>query len=402
MNGAVGLGTSRLATRFAVPSGPADQVLDSLDEAGLGLARARIARRLGDPDPFHVRAALTEHAGGAAVDGTTGEPLTPDAADAVLLAADVARGGAPDPSLAGLFAGRAPGPRTRAVPVDDPHRTWLRWQFRPPRPARVGSVTSWSCAEIGETDVATVRCVHALPGGAVALGSDYGLTVWKNGAFTPFPWPPGARREARRVEAMAVFRGHLHVASSQMLYAWDFGTKVTSQRHGPDEEDGYDDLNALLAAGDRLYAGYRTHFLGGVGPVDTLALASDPAGVVYAGTRSGELHVVDGGGPIRTFADARPRPVRHLAWAEGCLWVAALGTLHRFDGAAWSAQGPEPTALTVDAEGRLWALADGALHVLAHGALHRVPVPLERPWSLAAVPGALWIGGRERVWRVEI
>ncbi|MDP2307256.1 MAG: hypothetical protein Q8P18_14615 [Pseudomonadota bacterium] len=398
------VGEARLTTRFAVPSGPVDRVLEALDETGLGLARARIAARLGDPDPFHVRAALA--AAGATVAGTTGLALTSDAADAALLAADVARGGPPDPALAGLFAGRPPGPCARAVPVDDPRLSWLRWQFRPTRPARVGAVSSWSAAEIGDTDVATVRCVLALPGGGVALGSDYGLTLWKNGAFTPFPWPLGSRREARRVESMAVNRGHLYVATSQALYVWDFAAKVTSRRHGADEEDGFDDLNVLLSTGERLYLGYRTRFEGGVGPPDTLAMAADPAGVVYAGTRDGELHVIsdapDGGGPIRSFADHKPRPVRHLAWAEGSLWVAALGTLHRFDGASWSAAGPEPTALAVDSEGRLWALAEGRLHVLTHGTLVPVTVPLERPWSLTAVPGALWIGGRERVWRVEI
>ncbi|MDP2315142.1 MAG: hypothetical protein Q8P41_19740 [Pseudomonadota bacterium] len=399
MNGAVGVGATSLATRFAVPSGPAERVLEALDDAGLGLARARIAARLGDPDPFHVRVALTTET--QPVTGTVGVALTPDAADAVLLAADVVRGTDPDPALAGLFAGRPPGPCARAVPVDDARRSWLRWQFRPTRPARVGEVQSWTAAEIGDTEVATIRCVQPLPGGAVALGSDYGLTIWKNGTFSPFPWPLGSRREARRVESMAVHRGHLHIATTQTLYVWDFAAKVTSRRHGPDEEDGFDDLNALLSAGDRLYAAYRTRFEGGVGPPDAIAMAADPTGVVYAGTRDGELHVVDGGGPIRRFADQKPRPVRHLAWAEGSLWVAALGTLHRFDGAAWSAHGPEPTALAVDPEGRLWALAEGRLHLLVAGTLQPVDVALERPWSLAAVAGGLWIGGRERAWHVR-
>ncbi len=401
MNGTVGVGAARLPTRFAVPSGPADTVLDALDGSALGLARARIAARLGQPDPFHVRAALA-HEGTAPVDGNTGDALTADAADAALLRADLASGSAPDPALAGLFAGRPPGPLARGVPLDDPRRSWLRWQSRPTRPARVGAVSSWTCKEIGDTEVATIRCVAGLPGGAVALGSDYGLTTHKNGVFTPFPWPLGSRREARRVEAMAVHRGHLHVATSQTLYVWDFAGKVNSRRHGPDQEDGYDDLNALLSDGDRLYAGYRTRFEGGVGPADTLSLAADASGVVYAGTRAGEVHVVDGGGPIRTFADHKPRPVRHLAHAEGALWVAALGALHRFDGASWSARGPEPTALSVDPEGRLWALAEGRLHVLSGGELVRVDVALERPWSLVAVPGALWIGGRERVWKVTL
>lgn len=389
---------ARVATRFAVPSGPAPAVLETLDEAGLGLARARIAARMGNPDPFHLRAALVGADG--AVGGTTGDAVSADAADAVLLAADAARP-TPDPALAGLFAGRPPGPKARAVPVDDPARTWLRWQSRPTRPASVREVRSWSTLEIGDVEVATVRCVEPIPGG-VALGSDYGLTLEKGGTFTPFPWPKGSRREARRVEAMAVHQRHLHIATSQTLYVWDFAARVTSRRHGPDLEDGFDDLNALLAANGRIYAGYRSRFEGGDGPLDALSLAADSAGVVYAGTRSGEIHVVDGGGPIRKFADHKPRPVRHLAFAEGALWVSALGALHRFDGASWTTQTPEPTALAVDPEGRLWALAEGRLFVLVDGALERVEVALERPWSLAAVPGAIWIGGRERVWRVGI
>jgi hypothetical protein len=108
------------------------------------------------------------------------------------------------------------------------------------------------------------------------------------------------------------------------------------------------------------------------------------------------------------FADHKPRPIRHLAHARGALWVAALGALHRFDGASWSTipEAPEPTALAVDAAGRLWALAAGALHVVVgpvgHERLRRVPIALERPWSLAATRGSLWIGGRERVWRVTL
>jgi hypothetical protein len=158
--------------------------------------------------------------------------------------------------------------------------------------------------------------------------------------------------------------------------------------------------------GGRLYTGYRTRFDGGHGPKDAIALAADPAGVVFAGTRSGELHVADGGGPIRVFSDGKPRPVRHLAFAAGALWVAAANTLHRFDGAAWTARGPEPTALAVDPDGRLWALAEGHLFALAGAgadwALEAVDVPLERPWSLAATGDAVWIGGRERAWRIAV
>lgn len=393
----VRVGDRALPTRFAVPSGRAADVLATLEAQGVGLARARVASRLGDPDPFPLRAALAASPD-AAVTGAEGDVLSADAVDALLLAADAAC----DPALAGLFAGRPPGPLARAVPVDDPRRPWLRWPARPAPPARVGKVETWTTAEIGDTPVATVRCAEPLPGGGVALGSDYGLTLWQNGAFQPFPWPRGSRREARRVEAMAVSGGRLWIATTQALYDWDFAAKVGNRRHGEDEEGGYDDLTAMLSTGDRLLLGYRTRFEGASGPRDVLAMARDPSGVVYAGTRHGELHVIDACGPVRVFADSKPRPVRHVAFAQGALWVASAGALHRFDGAAWSSSTPEPTALAVDRHDRLWALAEGGLHLLDGGALRPVPVALERPWSLATTPGALWIGGRERVWRVAV
>ena len=202
-------------------------------------------------------------------------------------------------------------------------------------------------------------------------------------------------------DLMAVHDRHLVVGTSQARFTWDFGQKVTSRKHGADDEDGYDELASLLSVNGTLYAGFRTHFEGGAGPADVIAMTADPNGVIFAGTRDGELHVI-GGGLIRTFADHKPRPVRHLAFAEGALWVAALGALHRFDGAAWSSREPEPTGFAVDAFGRLWALAEGRLHVWGQGRLEPVDVPLERPWAIGAVPGALWIGGRERVWRVAI
>jgi hypothetical protein len=265
----------------------------------------------------------------------------------------------------------------------------------------VRELQTWTTEAIGDVAVATVRCALPIPGG-VALGSDYGLTLWRNQRFEPFPWPRGSRREARRVEAMAVHGKELLVATTQTLYTWDFAGGVQFRRHGPDEEDGFDDLCSLLSANGRLYAGYRTRFEGGEGPKDALSLAVDSAGAVWAGTRAGELWTVDGGGPVRLFADGKPRPVRHLAFAEGALWVAARGALHRFDGASWTQSTPEPTALAVDPAGRLWALAEGRLHVLERGALRPLDVPLERPWSLAARPGELWIGGRERVWRLGV
>lgn len=397
----VRVGDRALETAFAIPSGIAGQVLAALDHHALGLARARVAAALGDPDPFHVRAALAADPD-AAVVGGEGHPLTADAAEAMLVRAG------DHPGLAGLFAFHPPGPAVRGVPLDGSPRHGLRWRPTRPRPPRLGEVDRWDTAAIGDEAVATVRCLHPLPGG-LALGSDYGLTLWRQERFEPFPWPRGSRREARRVEAMALHQGSLLVATSQALVTWDRQGEPKTRKHGPDQEEGYDDLNALLSVDDRLYQGWRTHFEGGVGPADVLCLAADPHGVVYAGTRSGEVHVIDGvqpgdtlTRPIRALAQRRYQPVRHLAWADGALFVAGGDRLARFDGVAWTEHTGEPTALAADPDGRLWALLDGGLHLWWDGALRPIPVPLERPWSLGFTPGHLWIGGVGRVWRVAL
>ena len=122
---------------------------------------------------------------------------------------------------------------------------------------------------------------------------------------------------------------------------------------------------------------------------------------MFAGTIDGEVHVVDGG-LVRRFADHKGRPVRYMTYGDGALWVAALEGLHVFDGAEWKTTSPEPTALCRDADGRVWAVAEGGLWMGEGHELRRVPLTLERPWSVAAVHGALWIGGRERVWRVQM
>ncbi len=370
-------------------------MLSRLEDAGLGLARARVAAALGDPDPFGVRSALVADPD-ADVVGCEGEPITRDHAEAALVAAGH------HPGLAGLFAFHPPGPRVRAVPVDDAGRHYLRWRSEPAPPPRLGGRERWTTTQLGDEAVATVRCLCPIPGG-LALGSDYGLTLWRRGQFEPFPWPRGSRREARRVEAMAMRGTTLHVATQQALVTWDFRTEPKTRKHGPDQEDGYDDLLCLLATEDHLYTGWRTRFEGGVGPPDALCLAADSNGVVYTGTRSGELHVIDGGGPVRRFPQTgKGRPVRHLAFAEGALWVAADGGLHRFDGASWSqSPGGEPTALGVDDRGRLWAIRDGKVEVMTEGQLVRVPCDIDRPWSLGFTPGAVWIGGVGAVGRLE-
>ncbi len=380
-----------------------------LDQAGLGLARARLAARLGNPGPFAFRAAL----GVTAASGNTaplppqgGLPLTPDEADAVLVRAAIAAN-QPEVGLAGIFAGRPPGPAARAVPVDDPRFGFLRFtRAEPPPPASWGAVESWSTPELGEVPQATIRIALEVPGG-VALGSDYGLTIWRNGRFTPFPWPAGCRREARRVEAMAVEGGALWVATSQALVRWDFKNAPTVRKHGPDEEEGWDELRCMLATGGGLLRGYRTALLGVDGEAqralaETFALAAAPGGVVYAGTGAGDLFVVGAPNPVRTMSPRPHQPVRHLAFADGLLHVAAAGAHHRFDGASWTSAEPEPTAFAVDRRGRLWLLAEGRLFSWTRAGPVPVPVALERPWCLCAGGDRLWIGGRERVWALTI
>jgi hypothetical protein len=392
---------------FARPAGTAQEVRAAWERDGMGLARRRVAARLGCPTPFSAWEALALLPDTAWLPAQPGRPMTPGALDALLVASSVAN--APEPALAGLFAWTPPGPEARAVPVDDPRHTWLRWDTPDDGDDAVVRCEYWAAEDLGEDPTATFRCLQPLPAGGMALGSDHGLVLWRDGRFEAFPWPAGARREARRVEAMAVHDGALHVATAQGRWTWDLRSgRVAGQRHPPDGEGGQDELCALLSRGGRLLEAWRTRLVGGHGPADILAMATDPHGVVYAGTRQGGLHVVDGGSdrPVRTFADARPRPIRHLAWARGALWVAAAGGLHRFDGCAWRTLPGEPTALAVDGRGQLWALFEGGLARVQGPPGEEVLVPqdlpLERPWALAASGAHLWIGGRERVWRLEL
>ena len=332
-----------------------------------------------------------------------GRELTADRADAALVAAAVAAG-RPLAGLWGLFAGRPPGPAVRAVAVDDARFGFLRFGRTEPPPAPAwGRPERWSTAQLGDEPAATVRCVVEVPGG-VALGSDYGLTLWRRGRFEPFPWPAGARREARRVEAMAMHQGALWIATSQCLVSWDFRGEPTLRKHGADDEQGWDELRCLLSTPGGLLRGLRTGLVGveGAPPLrEVFALAATPGGVVYAGTGSGQLHVVGGGAPIATLGGPH-RPVRHLAFADGLLHVAAGDQHHVFDGCTWSRSAPEPTAFAVDARGRLWLVAEGGVYAWTRGGPVRLDLAVERPWALAATADRLWIGGREAVWSVPI
>lgn len=406
------IGSTLLETAFAWPSGPAAQVLGET-EAAMGAVRARVAARMGNPDPFKVRAALAASPG-SEVTGCSGRPLTRDAVDAQLL-------GSAD--MVGVLAFQGLGPTARSV-VPDPSWSWLRWRSKgpPAPPVRTGAIKRYSAKELGDDERATFRCIIALPRGQVAIGSDYGLVIGSASGFTSFPWPAGARRESRRVEAMLATPGLLHVATQQATYTWDYKGEPHVRKHPADHDAGYDDVLALSLTGSTPpsaagsaprvvldpqarppLVAWRTHLEGGAGPPDILSFATDPNGVVYAGTRNGELWVVDGGGPVHVFngekvlreggAGSVGRPVRHLAFADQHVWAAAAGALHRFDGAAWSSEPGEPGALAADEAGRLWLIRDGGVYVRDRGELRRIEVGLERPWAIAALPGAVWVGG---------
>ncbi|MCB9793542.1 MAG: hypothetical protein H6741_12535 [Alphaproteobacteria bacterium] len=263
----------------------------------------------------------------------------------------------------------------------------------------------WSAEDMGLPAPATLRCLLQLgPGGDLALGSDYGMVLWRQGHFLPFPFPEGARRESRRVEAMAVHADELHIATQKSSYTWPFEGIAAGRGLPSDGRGGFDDLRALHSSGGVLYRGWRTHLEGGEGPPECIAFATGWGGQVFAGTLDGEIWSVDQKMLQRFSRAGKPRPVRHLAFQPepGLLWVAAAGQLHRFDGAAWQSRDGEPTALHVDAAGRLWALGEGRLW-RGLGGDWPTPVtgPLGRPWALGSTPEALWLGLKGGAMRLD-
>ncbi len=290
-------------------------------------------------------------------------------------------------------------------------------------------VRRWRAQDVGEHPAATIRTLLSLPDGRLALGSDYGLFFWSDGRFVPFEWPVGARREARRVEALAVAGGVLYVGTAQSLYRVPLGasgldlTEPSAQRHGRDQEDGWDDLLALCPFGASLLVAWRTRLQGGEGPADCLCLAAGEVdGVLRAwgGTRTGELHEINVGrlrkfeaGEQRAVRGARTPtrlpPIRHVAFAAGSLWVAVAGGLHVYRAGTWSAARradgqlcTEPTALHVAPDGALWAIMDGEIFRRDGEILRRVDLKTERPWCLAVHQGRLWVGAREAVWSADL
>lgn len=253
---------------------------------------------------------------------------------------------------------------------------------------------SWSSEQLGQPPHATFRALLPIPGG-VALGSDYGLVLWRDGAFSPFPFPKGARREMRAVTDLALHDGSLWVATERGHFEWPFSGIAAGKGFPQDGTGGFDDLRALHAAPGRLLMAWRTHLDGGDGPPEGMSFCTAWQDRVFMGTRDGRLHHIDAG-PIRTFEHAgKGRPVRHLAYACGHVWAAAAAALWRWDGTTWDATPGEPVAMAVDARDRLWTLGQGRLWCSPFGDWPEpVAVPLQRPWQLTAVDDTLWVGRR--------
>jgi len=269
----------------------------------------------------------------------------------------------------------------------------------------------WSAAELGLPAHATFRCLLPLPDGGMALGSDYGMVLWRGGrsasAFSPFPFPEGARRESRRVESMAAHEGTLYVASAKNWYLWPFAGEASGRSLPRDPLGVVDDLRAFHVTGDgALLTAWRTRLDGAEGPGDCVCFVSG-GGATWAGTLDGELWRIEsaaGSELVRVFADAsgKPWPVRYLAWHQGALWVATGQALHRLEGGRWTERVGEPYDLHTAGDS-LWTLRQGGLwRARGRGWPERVPVPLTRPWALGSdASGGLWIGEVGRVTRLS-
>ncbi len=232
------------------------------------------------------------------------------------------------------------------------------------------------------------------------LGCDHGLVRLGEDTSAVLSFPDGTRREARDVLSMALLGDVLHVATHRGIYTLTEGV-LDGRGLPPDGVGGFDDLRAIHAHQGRLLKAWRTKLEGGKGPGDIQCFVSAPAGRLFGGTRDGLLVEVDGG-PLRQFHDgAHEAPIRHLAWSQGALWVAAAGGLHRMKEGNWTAQAQEPLALCTDPRDRLWVLIGESLAVAESDWPARVKVRLSRPWCLAASDEALWVGARGALYRLS-
>ena len=239
----------------------------------------------------------------------------------------------------------------------------------------------WTASQLALPAHATFRCLLSLGGDDLAVGSDYGLVLYRDRSWAPFPFPRGARREARRVESLALHDGALVVVSARNQYVWPFSGTARGTGFPRDAYKADVELRAVFAHPDgRLLRGWRTHLEGGEGPGELISFTTDGTRV-FGGTLDGRLVQVDGA-ELRRFEG----PVRSLAWPGG-LHVAADGAHHLWRDGAWSSTPGEPYAL--HAHG-------GALYSLRRGALwcggQRLPLELQRPWALGSAGRHLAIG----------
>lgn len=385
------IGDRVLETRFALPAADTAGALRSA-LPGLGVARARVAAQLGRPDPFALREALAALPAETPVQVSgEGEPWSRDAVDLALFDAATRAD-----QLAAVFADGVPAQvRQRGfLDADDPRGPALRYRKPQVPPHRLGKPTWHDNASLDQPDIATARCLYTLPDGRLAAGGDYGMALYDGRRWTPFPYPAGARREARRVEAMAMVDGELLVASQKSWFSWDGDPthEAAGRNLRRDSLGGHDDVRIMRAFDGALHVGWRLGYEGGEGLPETLSLARDPAGCLWAGTLHGELYLVGHAEPLKVFADTKPRPVRYMAWALGHLWVAATGQLHRFDGFTWSATPGEPGALSQGPYGRLWAIRQGKVWVSTGGWPRPLELPVQRPWSLGFAHDCLYVG----------
>ncbi|MEE2750250.1 MAG: hypothetical protein VX519_02370 [Myxococcota bacterium] len=246
---------------------------------------------------------------------------------------------------------------------------------------------------------AVVRCVQPVAEDQVVLGSDHGLVLLSDTAATPVPFPKGSRKEARDVLSLAWHNNTLHIATSRGQYTWDLKSPLNGRGLPKDGSGGFDDLRALYSTGNRLLKAWRTHTEGGAGPADVLCFTQDDQENVFVGTSDGVLAQLDGPELERYRTNGHTAPVRHLAWCQETLWIAAGGALHRHTTTTRDSRPGEPLALCTDDQDRLWAIERNRLAVGYGDWPSPLGVELERPWCLAASETALWVGARGGLYR---
>ncbi len=259
-------------------------------------------------------------------------------------------------------------------------------------PETLQIVASWTPADHDQPAHATYRCLLPLPGDGLAAGTDYGLTLFRDGRWTPFPYPAGARRESRRVESMAAHEGALYVTTQKNHYRWPFEGEAAGRGFQRDAYGVVVELRSFHSSPAGLLTAWSDRLEGARGPGELICFANTPLGV-FGGTLDGQLWRLDDQ-PLRTFASqGRPDPVRYLAWAHDRLWVAAGGRLLTWAGQVWTERPGEPYALHTGPDGTLWTLRQGQLHASRDGDWPApLDLPLTRPWALAAVGEDLWVG----------